>query len=85
MTAFSASSFVQRFTHSKLEFQWWQSKIIMAYDIFTRATLSAADDLNLYEEILQDCVFHCRDRYLRGGAGGRPTLVLEDGQKLPYE
>jgi hypothetical protein len=57
----------------------------MAYDIFTRATLSAADDLNLYEEILQDCVFHCRDRYLRGGAGGRPTLVQEDGQKLPYE
>ena len=85
MTAFSASSFVQRFTYSKLEFQWWQSKIIMAYDIFARATLSAADDLNLYEEILQDCVFHRRDRYLRDGAGGRPTLVQEDGQKLPYE
>jgi hypothetical protein len=47
--------------------------------------LSAADDLHLYEEIHQNCVFHRRDRYLRDGAGGGPTLVQEDGQKLPYE
>ena len=57
----------------------------MTHYIFTRATFSAADDLNLYEEIHQNCVFHCGDRDLRDCAGGRPTLVQEDGQKLPHE
>jgi hypothetical protein len=57
----------------------------MAHYILTRATFSAADDLKLYEEIHQNCVFHCRDGDLRDRAGGGPALVQKDRQKLSYE
>ena len=57
----------------------------MAHYIFTRATFNAENDLSLYEEIHQNCVFHCRDCDLRCCAGGGPALVQNDRQKLPYE
>jgi hypothetical protein len=85
MTAYSAPSLVQRFTYWKLELRCWRSKIITAREIFTRATFSAENDLNLYEEIHQNCVLHCGDRDLRDRAGGGPALMQDDRQKLPDE
>jgi hypothetical protein len=55
------------------------------HEIFSRATFSAGENLNLYEEVHQNCLFHRRDRDLRGCAGGRPAVVQEHRQKLPYE
>jgi len=52
---------------------------------FCRATFSTGEDLNLYEEVHENCLFHCRCDDLRDRAGDRPALVQEDRQKLPDE
>jgi hypothetical protein len=57
--------------------------MITARNFFTRATFSGKEDL--YEELHQNCVFHCRGNDLRNHTGGGPTLVQNDRQKLPYE
>jgi len=51
---------------------------------FSRATLSPGD-LDLYEKVHQNCLFHCCGDDLRKRAGGGPAVMQEDRQKLPYE
>jgi hypothetical protein len=45
---------------------------------FFLATFSTAGELNLYEELHENYLFHCRGDDLRDCAGGGPALVQED-------
>jgi hypothetical protein len=60
-------------------------QIIMAHEFSFRATLSPGEDLDLYEEVHQNCLFHCCGDDLRERAGGGPAVMQEDRQKLPDE
>jgi hypothetical protein len=59
--------------------------MIRTHEIFSRATFSAGEILNLYEEVHKNCLFHCGDRDLRDCAGRGPAVVQDDRQELPYE
>ena len=59
-------------------------QIITAHEFF-RATLRSVEDLDLYEEVHKNCLFHCCCDNLRERAGGGPALVQEHRQELPYE
>jgi hypothetical protein len=41
--------------------------------------------LDQYEEVHQNCLFHCCGDDLRGRAGGGSAFVQEHRQELPYE
>ena len=52
---------------------------------FFRATFTAVEHLNLYEEVHKNRLFHCRSDDLRERASGGPALLQEHRQELPYE
>jgi hypothetical protein len=52
---------------------------------FSGATFRAGENLNLYEEVHQNCLFRCSGDDLRDRAGGGPALVQEHWQELPDE
>jgi hypothetical protein len=52
---------------------------------FFRATFSPGEDLDLYEEVHQNCLFHFCGDDLRERAGGGSAVMQEDRQELPYE
>jgi len=49
------------------------------------ATFSARENLNLYEKVHRNYLFHRCDHYLRDCTGRGPALVQEHGQKLSNE
>jgi len=52
---------------------------------FFRATFTAGQHLDLYEEVHQNRLFHYRGDDLRERAGSGPAVVQEHRQELPYE